>query len=238
LDSSVHLLFFIAFAVLAIVALVFGHLAAKRRREAMRAWAQTRGHQFSQLKDRTLDNRFPAFGQLRKGDNRYGYNIVSGQIAAERDLLAFDYHYETHSTDSKGRRQTHHHHFSAVILETGLPMQHLFIRPENFFDKVTEFFGVDDIDFESSEFSRKFHVKASSKKWAFDVIHARTIEFLLGHPEFTLEFDTRHAIAYRGKRLAPQDLDQAIAAIQGILDRLPDYVVKQQCEMMTSTGAR
>ena len=42
-----------------------------------------------------------------------------------------------------------------------------------------EFFGHDDIDFESAEFSRNFYVKSSDRKWAFDILHARAMEFLL-----------------------------------------------------------
>jgi len=114
---------------------------------------------------------------------------------SDRHLLAFDYHYETHSTDSKGHRRTNHHHFSAVILASALPLKPLFIRAEGFFDKLTEFVGFDDIDFESAEFSRKFYVKAKDRRWAYDVIHARTMEFLLSMPRFTIQFDRNNVIA-------------------------------------------
>ena len=37
----------------------------------------------------------------------------------------------------------------------------------------------DDIDFESDEFSRKFYVQSSDRKFAYDVLHPRMMEFLL-----------------------------------------------------------
>ncbi len=89
-------------------------------------------------------------------------------------------------TGSGKNRQTHRH--AVVIVETGLPVIPLEIRREHLLDKVGEFLGHDDIDFESAEFSRTFHVTAADRKWAYDVIHTRTMEYLLQAPPFTIAF--------------------------------------------------
>jgi|GEM_PF-1423762 len=157
------------------------YISAKRRKE-LRLWAESNGWRFDPSKDRGMDNRFPEFKVLKKGSNRYAYNIIRGNIKSLL-FLAFDYHYKTGSG-----KNTHHYHFSSVILDSLLPLQNLYIRPEGFFDKITDFFGFDDIDFESAEFSRKFYVKAENKRWAYDVIHARTMEFLMNSPRFTIQF--------------------------------------------------
>ena len=115
-----------------------------------------------------------------------------------RRIWAFDYHYETYSSSKHGRR-TNHHYFSAVIIAPNMLLKPLFIRPEHFLDKVTEFFGYDDIDFESAEFSRKFYVKSPDKKWAYDVIGQPTMEFLLAAPRFTLQFAGGGVIACHGQ---------------------------------------
>ncbi len=205
---------------------VLGHLAAKKRREAMAKWARGRGFAFDAGKDHGMDGRFGRFSCLQQGSRRYAYNTCSGRVG-ERELVAFDYHYETYSTDSKGRRQTHHHYFSAVIVNARLPLKPLFIRPEGFFDKVTEFLGYDDIDFESSEFSRRFYVKSPDKKWAFDVIHQATMEFLLHAPTFTLDFQAPHVIAYRSKKFDVEEFDSALGVVEGILERLPEYLLRE-----------
>ena len=98
---------------------------------------------------------------------------------------------------------------------------------KDFFDRITEFFGLDDIDFESAEFSRKFFVKAKDKRWAYDVIHTRTMQFLLDMPQFTMQFDPLHAIAHRSSKFKTGEFEAAAEVIVGILDRLPDYLVKQ-----------
>ena len=145
---------FLTVAVIVVIIFFGWYFAAKRRNELL-AWATAHGLGFSPDRDSQMVYRCPTFNCLTQGDNRYAYNIITGRLA-NRELRAFDYHYETYSTDSKGRRQTHHHSFSAVVLSSAVPLKPLFIRPEGFFDKVTEFFGFDDIDFESAAFSRKF----------------------------------------------------------------------------------
>jgi hypothetical protein len=219
-------LFFALAAAVIIVFAVLAHQQAKKRRMALAAWAASRGFSFDPTRDSQMDDRYPEFKCLRQGDNRYAYNVMAGN-AGGRPVSAFDYHYATHSTDSKGHRTTHNHHFSAVIVATGLPLKPLAIRKEGFFDKIGEFLGFDDIDFESTEFSREFYVKSPDRRWAFDVIHQETMEFLLASPRFALELQGSDAIAYRDRTFKPEDFEAALEVIAGVLDRLPEYLVKE-----------
>ena len=114
-----------------------------------------------------------------------------------------------------------------TLLDTGLPVKPLFIRPESFLDKITEFVGYDDIDFESGEFSRKFYVKADDKRWAFDVIHQATMEFMLQMPSFHIELGNRHAIAYRKSRFDMNEFQVALGVLEGILNRFPEYLLRE-----------
>lgn len=220
---------FFLFIPLVIFLAIWGAQQAKKRREAMAAWAQSRGLSFSPDKDRSFDERYPEFDCLRHGSNRYAHNIMSG-VWEGRALVAFDYHYETHSTDSKGNRKTTHHHFSAVVLRANVPLKPLNIRPENFFDKIGSVFGYDDIDFESAEFSRRFSVRSPDRRWAYDVLHARAMQFMLEHgTSYSIEFDRQNVIAVRGSRtLDPQGFEHAVYLIDQLLDMLPDYVRQQQ----------
>jgi len=204
--------------VLIAVAIWFG---AKRRKE-LAEWASGKGLAFRPGRDGGFDERYRAFGCLRRGHSRGALNIAEGDWNG-RAVTAFDYRYVTGSGKN---RQTHH--FSAIILRSHVVLQPLRIRSENVFDRVTEFFGLDDIDFESAEFSRAFHVKAPDKRWAYDVLHQRTMEYLLSMPRFSIQFDNRHVIAWRNRRFSPETFESAIAAVEGILDRLPEYVVTQQ----------
>ena len=215
------------FIVAVIGILIYNSYATRRRREELAAWATRNGLRFSETKVYDLDSRYAEFKCLREGDNRYGYNVMEGEFGKRR-AYAFDYHYETHSTDAKGRRQTHHHHFSAAIIYSPVPLKPLFIRPESFLDKVGEFFGMDDIDFESAEFSRRFFVKAADRKWAFDVLHQRTMEFLLSRPQFSIQFGRECVIIYRESTFSAAEFESAVETVTGILDRFPEYLVLQQ----------
>ena len=217
---------FILFGVLVIGLIVLGQYMTAKRRKELATWAASQGWHFSPDRTSGLEQQYPGFHLLKQGSNRYAYNMIRGALK-DQNVLAFDYHYETHSSDSKGHSQTHHHHFSAVILETPYFLKPLFIRAEGFFDKITEFFGYDDIDFESAEFSRKFFVKADDRRWAYDVIHTRTMEFLLDSPRFTIQLDGRHMFAARSTTFKITDFQDAMGVLNGILDRFPDYLVKQ-----------
>jgi len=179
-----------------------------------------------------VEDQFPELSCLQQGDDRYGYEFLRGQWK-NRPFEGFSYHYETSSTDSKGNRQTTNHHFSVAFLVSEVPLQPLFIRPEGIFDKVASFFGKEDINFESAEFSKKFYVKAENRKWAYDVIHTRVEEFLLNAPRFTIQLGGNRIFAYRDSIFAPADYDAAAETLAGLLDMLPEYVVQQQTDQQT-----
>ena len=213
---------FVLIALVAVVLIVVGFHMAGQRRKALAAWARSRGLAFDAGNDDSLKDRFAEFDCLTQGHDRYAYNRVWGDWNG-RELLALDYHYQTGSGDDETT-----HIFSAVILTSRIPLRPLFIRPEGFFDKVGEFLGFDDIDFESAEFSRQFYVKSPDRRWAYDVIHQRAMDFLLGMPRFWLQFDRRHVIAWRDDDFKPAEFQQAAELIAGLLDRLPEYLVRQQ----------
>ncbi len=220
-----EMVIFLLVGAAAVAAMIWGWHAAQKRRQDLAAWAHQRGLSFNPGNDYGLDNRFGQFSCLQQGDNRYAYNLCEGDWGG-RPTATSDYHYQTYTHTRRGR-QTHHHYFSAVILRSDLPLKPLFIRPENLFDKVTEFLGWDDIDFESAEFSRNFYVKSPDRKWAYDVIHPRTMEFLLAQPRFTIQFEGVYAIACRGTMIPVPQVQAAIDTLAGMFDRLPDYLKKQ-----------
>ncbi len=218
-------LLFICFAVFAVFAAIHGHKKEKERQAALAAWASRHGLYYHADKVRGFDDEHRGFGFLRGGSNRYAYNILTG-TNRDRALTAFDYHYETHSTDSKGRRQTHHHHFSCLFLAPEFPLKPLAIRRENFLDRIKSTFGFQDINFESSEFSRKFHVSGEDKRWCYDVIHNRMMEFLLAAPEYSLETDCEKLAVRRKGRFELPELENALAFAHQFLDNIPKHVTE------------
>jgi hypothetical protein len=147
---------------LIIALVIWGAMAAKKRREELASLSLRLGLSYRAEKDYAMTDRFEFLDALARGSNRYAYNILSGTYQAH-EVLVFDYHYETHSTDSKGRQQTHHHHFSFFILLLPQSFPELLITREGFLSKIAQAFGYDDIDLESAEFSRTFCVRSKDK---------------------------------------------------------------------------
>ena len=208
--------------VLILVFIAFAIWKSVQRRKELAAWAAEKGLSFSATKDRGFDDRFSSFGCLRRGHSQYAYNIAEGDWNGRR-VTAFDYRYITGSGKNRST-----HYFSAIILRSDMQLKPLNIRPEGVFDRVTEFFGLDDIDFESAEFSRMFYVKSPDKRWAYDVIHPRTMKFLLSMPRFSIELDHAHVIVWRNRRFDPEAFEAAIAIAVGLLDNLPTYLTDRQ----------
>ncbi len=218
---------FLLFVAIFVVSAIWGSQAAKKRTMALQAFCRARDWRLSLGRVSSLEQRFGAFSCFRQGEDRYGYNVMRGEEQGRR-AWAFDYHYTTTSTDSKGNTTTHHHHFSSVVIDSGLRLSPLSIRTEGFLDKMKGVFGFDDIDFESTEFNRAFWVTAKDKRWAYDVIHQETMEFLLESPRFMLELDGPYVLCRRGAKLKPQEFQQALRLATGLLDRIPSDVATER----------
>jgi hypothetical protein len=216
-------LFIIGIVAVVGACMYFSWLAAKKRREGMLAVANRLGLQFYPQKDRGMAGQYGFIDALRKGSNRYVFNVLAGEHRG-RNIKAFDYHYETHSTDSKGRRQTHHHYFSFFVLEMAAPFPELRIGREGIFSKLAQALGHDDIDFESHEFSRRFCVRSKDKKFAYDFCNARMIEYLLANDEFSVEVEgTALAMAFT-KRLNPTQIETNLDRLVQLRDLMPGYL--------------
>lgn len=204
-------------------AVIWGLYAGKKRRDAMTLLAEKLGLDFHHERNYQLADRYSFLDKLRQGSNRYAYNILSGNYQ-DHPVSIFDYHYETYSTDSKGRRQTNHHHFSFFVLTLPNYFEELTIAKESFFSKVAQAVGYDDIDFESHEFSKKFVVRSKNKKFAYDFCNARMIEYLMDHPNINIEVDQNMlAIGYT-RCLKADEIEPHLNRLIEIRNLMPDYL--------------
>jgi hypothetical protein len=229
LDGFMEILLVLGFLVVVGVIAYLSHLAKKKRQEAFRALALRLGGRFYVNDPFGLSARYEGhFPTLQQGSRRYAYNVVEGLLDGRRMHL-FDHHHETYSRSSKGHKTTHHHHRTFVCLEHDADLGRMEVRPEHFLDKVGGFFGFDDIDFESLEFSRKYHVKANDRKLAYDVFHPKMIEFFLKLGGFKVTTSHSVALFRRGSTtMSIQEIEQTLLDADGFLDRLPRYLRKDR----------
>jgi hypothetical protein len=197
--------------------------AARKRREALAQLAARLGLRFEPDNDYALSEDFEFLNKLRQGSNRYAFNQLSGDYRGH-EVKVFDYHFETYSSDSKGRRQTHHHYCSFFMLRLPRSFPEVTVVREGLFSKIAQALGYDDIDFESAEFSRKYCVRSPDKRFAYDVCHPRLIEYLLANPDLTLEIEGPVLALAFPSRLQPEQTESNLERLVALRELLPAYL--------------
>ncbi|MBN1972204.1 MAG: hypothetical protein JW787_01095 [Sedimentisphaerales bacterium] len=212
-----------AFIGLFIVFAYFGYLSNKKRRDAMYALAAKLGLNFNPANDSSIANRYQFLNKLRTGDNRYAFNMLSGKYK-DYNVMAFDFHYEETSTNSKGEHETDDYYFSFFLLNFPAAFPELTIGSEGFFAKIGQALGYDDIDFESHEFSRKFCVRSKDKKFAYDICNAKMIEYLLSNQDLTIEIENDALALYFNDTLKPEQIEHNLDRLVTIRSLMPNYL--------------
>ena len=164
-----------------VAAAIAAHRAEQRRRAEFLAVAAEAGLLYSPESMGDWDDRWPRFECFQRGHGREAFNLLSGRLGgAGPECVLGEYRFkETHGSGKNRRTVTYTFGFAIVMVPLdGMP--DILIRREGFLDKVAGFLGFDDIDFESVEFSRAFMVKSQDKRFAYDLIDAQMMEFLMG----------------------------------------------------------
>lgn len=221
--------------VLLVVAAVAGlaMFAAKKereRREELRLLAADLGLSFDPARRRG-EEQYRGFAPFQQGHSRCALNTMEGVvecIGRPFGALMGDFEYKVTSHNGKTTTTTTHH-FSYLMLRVPLrDLPDLAIRPEGFFDKIAGAIGFDDIDFESAEFSRKFLVKSAEKRFAYDVVDPRMMEFLLANPRRQVQLAGGSLLLSDGaRRWSGADFRDRIAFVRAFFEHWPEHVVKE-----------
>ncbi len=214
--------------VVMIVVVVVAWRAARKRRQDLAALAGELGGSFHPAADRSHDDRYRMFGVFRKGDSRVAFNTITADVelyGAPCFTCMGDFRY---TTGSGKNRSTHH--FSYLVLHMPFPSERtpdLLIRPEGIFDKLASVIGFDDIDFESAEFSKRFHVKSGDKRFAYDVVHPRMMEFLMAETPCAIDIEQGCLCLSNGRsRWSAAEFRAHFDFCRRFLDLWPEHVTR------------
>jgi len=204
--------------------------AEKARTEALAALAARLGLDFDPRKNSHHDERFAQFEIFRRGHSRVAKNTLSGGgqfFGAGCELRMGDFRYRVTSGSGKNR-STKTYDFSYVIVRLPWHTPPLLIRPEGLFDKIAAAFGFDDIDFESAEFSRAFMVKSDDKRFAYDVLHPRMMEYLLAQqpPMIDIE-DGALCLSDGSRRWSPEQFEARLEFVRQFAALWPRHLLAQ-----------
>ena len=194
----------------------------QRRRQALQTWAGKNGYSYTAEDDRWCErwNGSP-FGE---GDHRRAKNVITG--SAKLPFSAFDYSYQTHSSDGRGGRTTTTHHFAVTALEFSGFLPTLQVTPESVFTRIGHSLGLDDIDLESEDFNRKFRVHANDRKFASDVLTPRTMQALLARPTLSWRIAGNDILSWAEGSMTAVGVTAAMSTMQLVVDGIPSFVWK------------
>lgn len=216
------------------VVIYLGVLAAReerKRREALAALAAELGLTFDPSRTPGLDDEYPQFGVFRRGHSRAAYNTLRGSVSIDGrgwPLRMGDYTYKITTSNGK-TTTTRTYNLSYLIAAVPFPaVPDLSVRREGFMDKIAGALGFDDIDFESAEFSRKFFVKSTDRKFAYAVLHPRMMEFLLDGDPPSIELARGSVCIVDGtSRWDPARFRGRVDWMKSFFDLWPDYLTKE-----------
>lgn len=193
------------------------YLKAKRR-EAFRIFARRHGFQYAEGDPFELLG-WP-FDLFRRGDGRGIENTLWGNWK-DQPMQAFDYWYYTESTNSKGQRSRSYRRFSCALVEVPAAFHHLVVAREGIFSRLADHLGFDDIEFESPEFNRRYNVKAADRKFAYELLDARMLEWLVEFDQgLSFEILGNRILAY-GSKADPAALLPLVGTASMFRDHIP-----------------
>lgn len=203
---------------LVVAAIVYSIVAAAKRRQALLAVAQRLGLAFSPGDPYGIPERYGATDVCNSGHSKRASNVISGDLGEGR-VCYFDYRYTTGS----GKDQTTHH-YSVCAFESTYFWRRLFVRPENFLDKAAAMIGFDDIDLDNAEFNSAFFVKCEDKKFAYDILSQKVMEFFIERRGLSLEMLGNLLVFYRSGTLSAAEVEPLIVDAAAFTALLPNYL--------------
>jgi hypothetical protein len=219
-------LFFAGILAVVIAALILNARMERKRREELEQLARSLGLDFYPDED----DDFPeqrAHRWFKQGHSRSAKNRIEGMLdvgGQRMNVKLGDFKWVT----GAGKHRQVHRHGYLLIIPAWRSLPALEIRPENFFDKVGDALGFDDIDFESAEFSRKFMVKSNDKKFAYAVIHPRMMEFLLAMDGHRIQIDEGECLFLDiGTSPSPDDFRAALGWSERFFGQWPAHLVQE-----------
>jgi hypothetical protein len=221
-----EVLMFVGIAALVITVAVINHRMEQQRRRVLAAYA--RSQRFDYYPDR--DSDFPGAQNhkwFQQGSSRHATHRIEGirDIRGERFVVKMGVY---HWTTGSGKDRQNHAEAYLLVRPTWPALPNLVIRPETFFDKVGAALGFDDIDFESAEFSRKFMVQSSDKRFAYAVVHQRMMEFLLSGEGYPLDLNYGQCLfTGLGSRPSPESFSAALDWAERFFQLWPDHLVRE-----------
>ena len=205
--GNMEILFFFAVAggVVALVAVVayYAHLAEKKRIEDLRKVAGELGFDFEPKGDEPFLQSLRLFNLFAQGHSKALTNLMRGRTQ-DLEVAIFEYRYVTGS--GKHKHTWNHSVVSFRFVGTVLPGFSL--RPENMGHKIGQWFGSQDIDFDTHPiFSKRYLLRGSDEAAIRGIFKKNVLDFYEGKTGLCTEGAGNTLLFYReGTRVKPEGI--------------------------------
>lgn len=209
----------LTFGFVAFLVIVTRTVRMRPVRDATEAEARRLGLEFSE--GDPFDQLAGPFAVLRRGAGGIrDLRNVSWGTWHGRQVRAFDFAY-TPGGDAERIVE-----LSCATIADARAVPHLVVAREASVHHAATALGLRDIEFESERFNRAFRVACADRRFAYAVLDARMIEWLLGLPaEWGFETAAGSVLAYGTRRL-PWQVEEVLGAAEAFSERIPRAVVE------------
>jgi hypothetical protein len=159
-----------------------------------------------------------------EGDRRRARNVVRGYDHGV-PFVAFDYQYDTETSDGQGRKARTTHHFGVAALALPGVLPRLQVTPEGVLERAAAAVGLGGgIELESEDFNRRYVVHARDPKFASDVLTPRTMEALLAGPPLAWRIEVTDVVCWWSGRMHPVELAARLSTLRKVVEGIPSFV--------------
>jgi hypothetical protein len=165
-----------------------------------------------------LATQFKDFKPFGVGHSRLISNAIIGEVPFGT-FYSFDYNYTVGSG-----KNSHRYSYGIAAFRVPFAFKCLNMRPEGFGDKILGTLGFEDIEFESDEFNREYHIDCEVEKFAFDIIHPEMMCYLMALPKLNWQIAGPYIVLIQPSFWKPDALEELIPTVGKFIDLIPDYV--------------
>jgi hypothetical protein len=196
------------------------HRAEQQRRARYLAIAAEHGLSYTP-RDDDWTRRFDG-APFGRGSSRRATHVLRGRWRGH-EAVAFHYRYVVRSNNGQHTTTTTYR-FTVCALRLPAPVPRLEVTSENVLTRLAGALGFEDVELEDEAFNRRFRVQADDRRFAYDVLHARTMERLRSWPALNLRFSGADALIWEKGTCDPEQLLSRLEALSQVVDAVPSYV--------------
>jgi hypothetical protein len=200
----------------------YSYVRKQRRRLGLASFAKKFSFDYGARDPFNLlwDYNLPLF---EMGDGRGTENVIWGEWKG-LPFRETDYWYYKKATSRSDDKTKSYKHFNAVVVDVPAYLPRISIEREGIASRLADQVGFRDIQFESGEFNRAFRITSDDRAFAFKLIDARMMHWMLT-TNYRFGFQCyAGAMLVWATRLRPTELLPLIGTAKEFFDHIPRLV--------------